>query len=107
MGQYVHIGESIDYQNLGTNAIKYGDVIALGSRIGVASADIAVGALGTLAVLGVFDMPAAGTEAFVVGDDLYWDGSKLTKTAGTNPKAGWCTLAKTAAGTVGRVKLIG
>jgi len=107
MAQYVQIGESIDYLNTTAAVIKYGDVVALGKRIGVASADIAPTAIGTLTVQGVFEAPANASETFAVGADLYWDGTKLTATEGTNAPAGWCVLPKAAGVANARIKLVG
>ena len=107
MAKYLQIGESIDYQNTGAETIKYGDVVPIGARIGVASADIAPGTLGTLAVEGVFEAPATSSEAYTAGAALYWDGDKLTSTAGTHTPAGWCVQPKAAGAANARVKLHG
>ncbi|KAB8126913.1 DUF2190 family protein [Gracilibacillus oryzae] len=102
---YVQRGESIDFTNNGSSDIKANDVVALANRIGVAGCDIPVGATGSINVLGVYDMPADTATEFAVGEEVYWDGSKLTATATDNTPAGWVVMAKPAATTIARVKI--
>ena len=107
-GTYINDGAVIDYV-AGSN-IAYGDVVPLINLIGIAAAAIANGATGSVAVRGVFDLPAETDTAFNVGDLLYWDASpgELTKTSGGgNVPAGYCVLAKAQSGAVGRVTLLG
>ena len=54
---YVQPGNAIDYTP--TADVAAGDVVVLGTIIGVASYDIAANTLGALNVSGVFDMPKA------------------------------------------------
>lgn len=102
---YVQRGESIDFKNEGTTAIKANDVIEIGNRIGVAGCDIPVGSVGSLHVIGVFDLPAVNTEAFTVGQAVYWDGTALSSAAADNVAAGWVVEAKTLQKTFGRIKI--
>ena len=91
MAQYVQKGSSIDYINNGAAAIAAGDIVNLGARIGVASTDIAVGAVGSVAVSGVFSMPKAAG-AVTVGAALYFDSESGNITATSGEKtvpAGW------------------
>ncbi len=104
--KYVQKGSSIDYTNNGTAVIKTGDIVNLVTRIGVAATDIAVGAVGAVAVSGVFSAPKAA-EAVTVGAALYYDTSadNITTVASTgsdatkkdNIPAGWA-VAPAAAG---------
>jgi len=70
---FVHDGRSIDYTP-GAD-ISAGDVVVQQELIGIAKLDIASGALGDLAVTGVFDVPkTAGVgEAIAAGAKVYWD----------------------------------
>ena len=97
IAQYWQRGESIDFKNDGTVAIKHGDVIPVGNRIGIAGCDILPGAMGSLHVTGVFIMPKA-TGAVTLGDELYWDtgSANITATAGSNVPAGWAVAAAAA-----------
>ena len=71
--QFVHDGGSIDYTP--SSAVSAGDVVVQGDLVGVAKLDIASGALGALAVDGVFDFPkaAGGGSAIAAGALVYWD----------------------------------
>lgn len=96
--KYVQKGSNIDYTNSGDAAIKAGDIVSLTTRIGVAATDIAVGAVGTVAVSGVFAV-AKAAEAVTVGAALYYDAAakNFTATATGNTPAGWA-IAPAAAG---------
>jgi len=50
-------------------------VVVQGELVGISKLDIASGALGALAVMGVFDFPkTAGVgEAITIGSKVYWD----------------------------------
>jgi len=79
---FVQVGESIDYTPVA--AVTAGQVVVQGSMIGVAKTPIAAGALGALAVRGVFDVVKAN-EQQALGAALYWDadGNPYGGTAGT------------------------
>ena len=79
---FVQVGESIDYTPVA--AVTAGQVVVQGSMIGVAKMPIAAGALGALAVRGVFDVVKAN-EQQALGAALYWDadGNPYGGTAGT------------------------
>jgi predicted RecA/RadA family phage recombinase len=82
--QFIHDGKSIDYTP-GAD-VSAGDVVVQNDLIGIAKLDIASGALGALAVSGVFDMPKATGSAIDVGEKVYWDAGGSVAT--TNPAAG-------------------
>ena len=87
---FVHDGKSIDYTPV--LAVDAGDVIVQDELVGVAKLDIAAGALGALAVSGVFDFPKStgSSSAIVAGDNCYWDASSevATTTASTHKLIG-------------------
>ena len=66
------------------SAVTAGDVLVLGSIIGVATQDIAANAKGSLALEGVFQVPKI-TGSNAVGTLIYWDpaGDPLGGTSGT------------------------
>ena len=68
---------AIDYTP--TSAVTAGDVVVLGSIVGVAVTDIAANAKGALVIDGVFKVPKI-TGAITVGSKIYWDpaGSPVT-----------------------------
>lgn len=75
---YWQRGETIDYQNDTTAAIEAGTIIALGSRIGVAAADIPAGELGEVNVDGVYKMPKAKNAVIAMGAAVEYDPSAGT-----------------------------
>ena len=77
--------------------VASGDLVIVGSIIGVAATDAALGAEVAVAVEGVFALPKVVTDVIAVGDKLYWATatSNLTITPGTGskPLAGLATAA--------------
>ena len=67
---FVHEGDAIPYTPVA--AVDAGDIVVLETIVGIARTPIAAGALGSLAVEGVFDVPAAA-EIITQGEWLYWD----------------------------------
>lgn len=86
MAKYVQPGEIMEYQT--TDALNFGDVVSLGSRIGVAAADIAAGEVGSVAVAGVFDFPKSASETADTdcGTPVYWDTTNKVITAAAPAK---------------------
>ena len=65
--KYWQKGEVLDYK--ASAAVKNGEVVSLGTRIGVAGEDIAAGETGHLHVVGVFEMEkATGASPSVVNN---------------------------------------
>lgn len=106
VGTFIQKGDVIDYTNSTASDITYGDVVLIGSRIGIATESITKEATGSVSVVGIYELPADNTAAFSVGDVVYWDDAtkKLTKTAGTY-KAGFVTEPKAQANAIARVKI--
>ena len=79
---FVQEGRSIDHTPVAT--VAAGQVVVQGSMIGVTKTPIAAGALGALAVRGLFDVVKAN-EQQALGAALYWDadGNPYNGTAGT------------------------
>lgn len=86
-----------------------GDLVVIGSLIGVAATDAAAGADVEIATGGVFTLPAAPADEIAVGNLLYYDSQNavVTKVAGTSsrPVVGVAVSAKVALGTTVNVKL--
>jgi predicted RecA/RadA family phage recombinase len=99
-------GATIDYTNPGTLVIASGTVIDLGNFIGIVIADIAVGAVGALAVNGVHELPATSGEAWAQGDQLFWTGSALTAVVTTTyTPAGKAWAAKASAAVLATTRI--
>ena len=76
-------------------AIASGDVVAVGSIIGVANGDAENGAAVDVDTVGVFRLPKVSALAIAAGDVVYWDSSAklVNKTASGNTKLGVATEA--------------
>ena len=74
VAQFIHDGDSIDYTPTSAD-VAAGDVIVQGDLVGIAKRDIPAGALGALAVTGVFDMPKLANAGVTIaaGAKVYWD----------------------------------
>ena len=90
--RFIHDGDAIDYTQ--AEAVVAGQVVVRNDLLGVAKVPIAAGALGALAVVGVFDFPkatGAGT-AIQFGESVFWDEAeevaKLDDESGANALIG-------------------
>jgi predicted RecA/RadA family phage recombinase len=68
--------------------VTSGQLVVVGSIVGVAAFSASSGADVEVTVEGVFELPKVTTDVIAQGDKLYWDSgqAKLTKTAGTGSK---------------------
>jgi predicted RecA/RadA family phage recombinase len=94
-----------------TSNVTSGSGVLVGSLFGVAEGDIANGAEGVIVLEGVFDLPKAPSQAWTVGQLIYWDtaNSRATNVAGSNKLIG-VAVAPVGGGageTIGRVRLNG
>ena len=79
LARYVQKGDAIDYRP--AEAVAAGDVVIIADLIGIARLDIEANTLGSLAVVGVFDVVKADG-AIPSGSTVYWDaGAKKATTA--------------------------
>ncbi len=80
---YIQKGEVMPWTVTGA-AITSGQVVVLGSVIGISLGDYAVGDVAEIALCGVFEVPKA-TGAITQGAPVYWDadGNPAGTTAGT------------------------
>ena len=101
---YVQRGEAIDYINVGEEMIGAGDVITIGSRIGVAGAPIYKGQIGTVHVMGVFDLPKTEGEAIALGAKVFYTENGITATGG-DVVAGWAVAEAAVDAETVRVKI--
>ena len=107
--QFVHDGKSIDYTP--GSDVTAGDVVVQEDLVGVAKLDIASGALGALAVTGVFDFPktAGQGSGIAAGAKVYWDVAdgvaKTDDEAGANKYLGKVIAAAGDTDTTVRVRL--
>ena len=104
--KYWQKGETLDY--IPTEAVKHGAVVSLGTRIGIAGADIAANEQGQIHVVGVFEMAKDGAE-IALGAAVFYNAAddQITATADGNIPAGYAVQAAKAADTTVLVKLLG
>ena len=104
---YYQRGETLDYT--ATKKLEAGDVVSLGSRIGVAAANIGAGEQGAVHVVGVFAMTKANTEEIKLGAAVYYDAAAeaITTTADGNTPAGYAAADAATTATSVLVKLLG
>lgn len=107
LATYWQRGESLDYVNETSVTLEAGTIVVLGTRIGVIAAPIRASETGSVAVIGVFEMPKTGTTAITMGEAVYFDGTGITKTATGNTAAGYAAQAAAASDTTVYVKLLG
>lgn len=73
MKNYVQKGDSLEYTNSTGSDIASGDVVVIGSQIGVAATDIADTEKGTVQMGGVFTLPKTTGSAIAQGDPAIFD----------------------------------
>ena len=102
--RFIHDGKAIDYTP--TSDTRAGTVVVLGDRVGITKFDILADALGSLAVVGVFDFAKDNT-VIPLYDKVYWDATakKATVTATGNTLLGIALDATIAADDIVRVRL--
>jgi predicted RecA/RadA family phage recombinase len=95
MKNYVQKGENITVTS--ATAASSGEIVKIGSMIGIAAGDAAIGDDLDLVTTGVFELPKVSTDALAVGDTVYFKSADdaVTSTASGNTKMG---VAVTAAG---------
>lgn len=90
IAKYVQRGHDIDF--VPEADVAAGDVLIIGDIIGIVKLDIKAGALGTLALVGVFDIPKATGEgtAIFAGAMVFWDAEnkQVSTTGGENKYLG-------------------
>ena len=102
--RYVQRGESIDYTP--ETDVAAGDIVKLGSLVGVAKLDIKAGELGALALVGVYEIATGGT-AVALGDVVSVDPAtgKVAAAASGAVKFGHAVTAATASDATVNVRL--
>ena len=101
IGKHINDGTTINVT--ATGDVAHNEVITISKRIAVAVTAASTGQVFAAHTEGVFLLPAKTGEAFAQGDELFWDGTVLSKTG--TVRAGWCTQPKATADTTARVKI--
>jgi predicted RecA/RadA family phage recombinase len=77
-----------------SSAVAVGDVVVIGAMVAVAPRPIAAGALGALAVDGVFEMPCATGATGAQGSEINWYATSGVAHASTGVAAGKLAKAR-------------
>ena len=90
-----------------TGGVSVGAGVLIGALFGVAAYTSPAGAPLEIATEGVFDLDKETTEAFGVGDKVYWNApaAKATSTATGNAWVGVATQGAVASAATARVRL--
>lgn len=102
---YFQRGESLDYVNKTEAVIEAGEILVIGTKVGVAGCDIPVGGTGSVHMTGVFAMPK-GTGAIAMGASVEFASGAIKAATGSTVH-GYCAKAAESGDTVVYVKLIG
>lgn len=109
MRNYVQPGNTVTLT--APYAVASGDGLLAGSVFGVAAGDAALGEPVEAALTGVFDLPKVPSQAWSLGDPVYWDGGNhhCTNVPSSHKMIGAAVLAVggSAGEIVGRVRLGG
>jgi len=109
MKNYIQPGNTITL--MAPYDVNSGDGLLVGSIFGVASAAALNGAAIEAVLVGVFDLTKVGSQAWSLGDAIYWDNAakNCTKTTSGNTKIGVAVAAvdNAAGSTIGGVRLNG
>ena len=105
---YISGGNTVDY-TAGGSAITSGQVVLIGTRVGVAKDAIAANSAGVLHVTGVWSAAKLSSDVVTQGAALYWDNtnSRFTLTSAGNTLAGWAFAAAGNGVTTVQIKLLG
>lgn len=109
MKNYVQPGRTITLA--APYAVASGDGLLVGAIFGIATASAILAEPVEACLVGVFDLKKVASQAWSVGDKIYWDNTnkEATKTVGTNTLIGAAVEAvgNGAGETIGRVRLNG
>lgn len=102
--KYVQKGESLDY--IPGSDVSAGDVVIQGNIVGIAKLDIKANTLGSVSLVGVYDI-AKATGDITAGAVVYWDAThhNVTTTSTNNTKIGLAVDAAASGATIVRVLL--
>ena len=105
-GTFVQDGQHLDYTPSGADA-SAGDIVLIGTRIGVVVRDTKDGKLGALAVSGVWEMPKATGQSWTLGASIYWDAgaNNFTTTSAGNTLVGYAAKAAALNDATGLVRI--
>ena len=107
MKNSVQPGKVLTWTNGTGSLVKSGEAVVTGSRVFVATGDIADGKEGELLTEEVVKLEKTASQAYALGATLYYDPAtkKVTSTAGSLKAIGYAAKAALSADTHANVKL--
>ena len=109
IARYVHRGEIIDFTPAAD--VAAGNVVVIGSIVGITKLDIKAGTLGALALVGIYDIVKATGDGTAIarGAKVYWDAAaqKATTVSAGNSYLGEAIVAASATDVTVRIRLGG
>lgn len=104
---YWQKGETLDYTP--EEAVSFGSVVNLTTRIGIAAEDIPANTKGSVQMEGVFALTKAPGESIALGAAVYYvaESDHITATQGANVPAGYAVQKTETEETTVLVKLLG
>lgn len=105
MKNYIQKGDVITVT--AAAAIESGDAVVVGTKVGVAVKDAAIGEKVAVSLEGVYELPKKAADNIAVGALCYWDADpgEITTTATDNTLAGIAFAAAGTSTTTVQVKL--
>ena len=105
MRNFINEGDTLDV--VSSSNVTSGQLAIIGALVGVATTTALAGISFALKTTGVFELPKLSTEAWTVGQKVYWDGTNLWATivAGSNTQIGIAAEPNANPSSVGRVLL--
>ncbi|MDQ0315512.1 DUF2190 family protein [Amorphus orientalis] len=103
MRNYVQPGDVITVP--ASADIEAGDLVVIGSLVGVAAADAKSGNHVSLKTTGIFNMPKVSAQAWTIGAPIYWDGSVATTVSTDNDLIGVAVAVAANPSPSGQVRL--
>ncbi|MGG7060318.1 DUF2190 family protein [Clostridium tertium] len=80
MARYIRKGDTVQKLNNTEKVVLYGDVVKLSTRIGIAASTINPGEVGTVNIVGVYEIKAESDEVLAIGETVYLNESgNITK----------------------------
>ena len=105
MAKYIRKGTTVQMHNNTEEVIAYGDVVKISKRIGVAASNINPNEVGTLSIVGVYEIQAESTETLNIGDTVYFNESNNITTTIGDVVAGIAVEPKVSGTTTAIVKI--
>lgn len=73
MAKLFQKGDILDWTNAGDTVVTAGSIVVAGTFVGVVQNDIPAGALGAIAITGVWIVPVGTGVTFTQGAPVYWN----------------------------------